>query len=242
MRPRCCPLPLQPDGGPLSSAILYLGIVVIWACVLIPRWLRRDASRAPSVPSSPEIPWDEAGYSDEWGPDAVEDDEIFVEDDRPTLRPQHEPRQEGEDAQRRMVKARRRMLLMLVALVFGAVLLAFTSFAAWWVIVPPTLMLLGYLVLLREVAQVDSERIARREAERAEARAATERAMKIARARADARARQTAAAGSAAPGSAAPAGSPDGGTPDAEIIDISAQVGQEFFDQYADARLRAVGD
>jgi hypothetical protein len=211
----------------LSSAILYLGIVVIWACVLIPRWLRRDASRAPSVPSSPEIPWDEVGYSDEWGPDAVEDDEVFVEDERPTLRPRHEPRQEGEDAQRRMVKARRRMLLMLVGLVFGAVLLAFTSFAAWWVIVPPTLMLLGYLVLLREVAQVDSERIARREAERAEARAATERAMKIARARA----RQAAAAYST-----------DEGTPDAEIIDISAQVGQEFFDQYADARLRAVGD
>jgi hypothetical protein len=33
--------------------------------------------------------------------------------------------------------------------------------------------------------------------------------------------------------------------PDAEIIDISASVGQggkEFYDQYADAKLRAVGD
>jgi hypothetical protein len=33
--------------------------------------------------------------------------------------------------------------------------------------------------------------------------------------------------------------------PDAEVIDISASLtpaGQEFFDQYADAKLRAVGD
>ena len=29
----------------MSSAILYLAIVAIWACVLIPRWLRRDSAR-----------------------------------------------------------------------------------------------------------------------------------------------------------------------------------------------------
>ena len=28
----------------MSSAILYVAIVVIWAGVLIPRWLRRDSS------------------------------------------------------------------------------------------------------------------------------------------------------------------------------------------------------
>jgi hypothetical protein len=32
----------------VSSAILYLAIVVIWACVLIPRWLRRDSARGAS--------------------------------------------------------------------------------------------------------------------------------------------------------------------------------------------------
>jgi hypothetical protein len=211
----------------LSSAILYLGIVVIWACVLIPRWLRRDASRAQAAS---QTSWDETGYSDEWGPDAVQDDEVFVEDQRPTLRPSHAPRPvESDDPSRRVFKARRRMLLMLLALVFGAALLAFTSFAAWWVIIPPTLMLLGYLLLLREAAQVDSERAAARATARAEARAATERAMQIAHSRA--RAQQAAAASTA-----------DEGTPDAEIIDISAQVGLEFYDQYADARLRAVGD
>jgi hypothetical protein len=29
---------------------------------------------------------------------------------------------------------------------------------------------------------------------------------------------------------------------DAEVIDITARVNEEFFDQYADAKLRAVGD
>jgi hypothetical protein len=35
------------------------------------------------------------------------------------------------------------------------------------------------------------------------------------------------------------------GVPDAEVIDISSSLtadGQEFYDQYADAKLRAVGD
>jgi hypothetical protein len=212
----------------LSSAILYLGIVVIWACVLIPRWLRRDASRAQAAAQTSS--WDETGYSDEWGPDAVQYDDVFVEDERPTLRPEYAPeRVDSDDPSRRVFKARRRMLLMLLGLVFGAGLLAVSSFAAWWVIIPPTLMLFGYLVLLREAAQVDSERVAARSTARAEARAATERAMQLARSRA--RAQQAAAARTA-----------NETTPDAEIIDISAQVGQEFYDQYADARLRAVGD
>jgi hypothetical protein len=35
----------------LSSAILYLAIVAIWACVLVPRWLRRSHA----APSDPEV-------------------------------------------------------------------------------------------------------------------------------------------------------------------------------------------
>lgn len=33
----------------MSSAVLYVAIVVIWACVLIPRWLRRESSHASPV-------------------------------------------------------------------------------------------------------------------------------------------------------------------------------------------------
>ena len=43
-----------PRGGLLSSAILYVAIVVIWAAVLIPRWLRRD-SAAPASGSVPAV-------------------------------------------------------------------------------------------------------------------------------------------------------------------------------------------
>ncbi len=44
----------------MSSAILYLAIVAIWACVLIPRWLRRDTARGAAVPA-PLAPSAESG-------------------------------------------------------------------------------------------------------------------------------------------------------------------------------------
>ena len=40
----------------MSSAILYLAIVAIWACVLIPRWLRRDSARGASAPVAAKPP------------------------------------------------------------------------------------------------------------------------------------------------------------------------------------------
>jgi hypothetical protein len=111
---------------------------------------------------------------------------------------------------------------MLLALAIGSGALAFTKMAAWWVVVPPTIMLLGYAGLLREAAKADAER------------------RELARTRAAA-----AAAAEAARREAAPAPAPPAPAPDAEVIEISASLtsaGQEFFDQYADAKLRAVGD
>jgi hypothetical protein len=122
-----------------------------------------------------------------------------------------------------MLAARRRLLYMLVVLAIGSGALAFTKMAAWWVMVPPTIMLLGYMGLLREAAKADAER------------------RELARTRATAAA--AAAAVAAARRETAPAPPPP--VPDAEVIDISASItsaGQEFFDQYADAKLRAVGD
>jgi hypothetical protein len=86
-----------------------------------------------------------------------------------------------------------------------------------WVVVPPSVMLLSYVALLREAAKADAER---REAARTHT------------------ARTVAAAPPAAPPAPVPA-------PGAEVIDISASLspaGEEFYDQYADAKLRAVGD
>jgi hypothetical protein len=96
--------------------------------------------------------------------------------------------------------------------------------AAWWVVVPPTVMLLGYLTLLYEAGKADAER------------------RELARTRAAAAAAVAAAAAkrAAPPAPAAPAPAPD-----AEVIDISASLtvaGHKFYDQYADTKLRAVGD
>jgi len=116
-----------------------------------------------------------------------------------------------------VLSARRRLLGMLLMLVIGSGALAFTKLAAWWVVVPPSVMLLSYVALLREAAKADAER---REAARTHA------------------ARTVAAAPPAAPPAPVPA-------PGAEVIDISASLspaGEEFYDQYADAKLRAVGD
>ena len=139
-----------------------------------------------------------------------------------------------------MLAARRRLLGMLLALTIGSGALAVTKMAAWWVIVPPTIMLPGYMLLLSEAAKVDAER-----RELARAAAAPGRPAPVRPAAPKAPPVPAAPPASAAhPASAAPraAAAP---VPNAEVIDISASLtpaGEQFYDQYADAKLRAVGD
>jgi hypothetical protein len=127
-----------------------------------------------------------------------------------------------------VLASRRRLLYLLLVLALGSGALAVTKMAAWWVVVPPTIMLLSYTGMLREAAKADAER---REPAGTRTRAAA-----------------TAAVGSArrdAPPAPAAPSAPPAPRPEAEVIDISASltsVGQEFYDQYADAKLRAVGD
>jgi len=131
-----------------------------------------------------------------------------------------------------MLTARRRLLWMLLALAIGSGALAITKMAAWWVIVPPSLMLLGYMALLREAAKADADR--RRMAHTRSAAAAS----------ATAPATASAAATAAATTTARPA-APPVPVPSAEVIDISASLdpaGEQLYDQYADTKRRAVGD
>ena len=87
-----------------------------------------------------------------------------------------------EESRQRMLTARRRLLGMLLALEGAAIALAVLGLAALWVVIPPTVMLAGYMLLLREAAHADTERAAReREAAQANARA-QERASARARA------------------------------------------------------------
>lgn len=195
----------------MSSAILYLGIVLIWACVLIPRWLRRDHS----VTATDDLEQPETSPV-EW-----EEDETPVLADVPTA-PVSEPAPIGPE-RRRVLAARRRMLGMLVALLVAATALAGLKLAAWWVLLPPTVMLLGYTLLLREAAHADAERAAAAES----------------RSRSRTRAPRVPVA--------EPVVAPQ---PQAEIITLASAAEEDYeetadeglYDQYTDARLRAVGD
>jgi small-conductance mechanosensitive channel len=137
-----------------------------------------------------------------------------------------EPR-DGEPSDlehKKVLSARRRLLGMLLVLAIASGVLAYTRMAAWWVVMPPGIMLLGYLGLLRSASKADAER-----RELARTRAAAVAAAEVA-----------AAKRAAPPAPAAPVP-----VPDAEVIDISASLtvaGHKFYDQYADAKLRAVGD
>ena len=239
----------------MSSAILYLAIVAIWACVLIPRWLRRDSARGASAPVAA-------------GPPALAEADAEAEDGTPadTERadeaqgPMPVPARAGEplsaeESRRRMLAARRRLLLMLIGLEAAAVVLAALGLAAVWVVIPPSIMLIGYLLLLREAGQADAER-AQYETEAA-ARAAEHPAVRIVQAR-----RATPAEGTFTEGAAAlaakfaaapvPADYEDYGpgrdfapglagkyttsNADAEAAD------EDYYDTYEQPRLRAVGD
>jgi hypothetical protein len=115
------------------------------------------------------------------------------------------------------------MLTTLVVLTLGAVGLAVTHFAAKWVVIPPTVMLAGFLVLLREARKSDAEQARKIAARRSNARQASGPA-------------DASRTPEASPEVAVPA------EPDAEIIDISARVNDQLYDQYEDAAARAVGD
>lgn len=186
----------------MSSAILYGAIVVIWAGVLIPRWLRRETS-SEEVTMTVEVTAESSSSALPTSPE-----EPVVEE------PERAPGRDPERA--RVIGARRRLLGMLIALATGAGVLAYMKLAAWWVVLPPSVMLVGYLALLREASRADAER----------------RWM----ASEQARAARPAPAPAPIP---VPVPVP---APDAEIIDITARVSDEPYDQVSDAKLRAVGD
>jgi len=176
----------------MSSAILYLAIVAIWACVLIPRWLKRDSARGAATtpgtaaPADVPLPLPLPADADAGEPDLGDlADDAATQPPLPSAPPAPlaQPLSAGE-TRRRMLAGRRRLLGMLIALEIAAIALAAVRLAAMWVVVPPSIMLIGYLLLLREAAHADTER-AQHNAE------AAARARERERERADARARVT---------------------------------------------------
>jgi hypothetical protein len=249
----------------LSSAILYLAIIAIWACVLVPRWIHKPhrvvpgserlfglqysaASGAPDAETNDVAGdgWDDQGVSTEVltgvreqsasEHDAAPGNGVPVEQgvawQRITQRrtyhaagaaPGSRPVSLAQPGPGRVhiLQTRRRLLTMLVTLVIVALAATAAKLSPWWILVPPGGMLGMYLLLLREAANADAEQAQWRAQElAAEAAAHAEAARQRARRVWEASQPQ----------------------PTAEIIDISARVTDQLYDQYADAAARAVGD
>jgi hypothetical protein len=224
----------------LSSTILYLAIVAIWAGVLVPRWLRRDPHPETSAHSQdPAADGSASGVpaAADSGASGIPASAAAKDEGRP------ERGSDGGLAERRgrerVMAARRRLFGILTALAVSAAAIAAAGLATWWVVAPPAGMLAGYVLLLREAARADAElTTARGSAATADGAG-----------RAGYRARPV--AGSVAPAvdqvnstvagtKAAAAGAEASAT--AEVVDIMSRVDEELYDQYADAKLRAVGD
>ena len=130
-----------------------------------------------------------------------------------------------------VVKARRRMLTTLIGLTVIAGALAVTRAEAFWILIPPVTLLSGYLLLLRKFSQFDAERARTARTRHAgQVRTAQEPTTSEEPVRVIAEPGREPVPGTAAASNGA------------EIIDISGRVGDQFYDQYADAANRAVGD
>ena len=246
----------------MSSAILYLAIVAIWAVVLVPRWLRpRSAPPAPAPAESdadarqPAGPGQDANRREPAGPGQDGGPELTVSaEGRDTAGdPAAAERAAGADAEdegvagkpdgqgadapfprtrrAQMLKARRRLLTALVALTVIAAALAAARIDAYWIVTPPAALLAGYLLLLRQFAHIDAGRARRTDADARADRAPTA-------------SREPAPAAQPSASEPGRGSSPDtpGPPAGAEIIDISGRIGDQVYDQYADAASRAVGD
>jgi hypothetical protein len=221
-----------PGGDWLSSAILYAAIIAIWAGVLIPRWLKRS-SVTPETSDVSDASGDaDASGSAEEGPAEVAEEppparrrrSVRADDLRRSPSPDSGDRAEApqdlDPGRRRVLAARRRLLGLLVLLAAAAGALAGARMAAWWVVVPPSLMLLGYLPLLRAASKADAER--RELADRYQAGQRVDYSRDV------------------EPVMPVAHVTPVRLAVPAEVVDAMAE--EEIYDQYTDAKLRAVGD
>ncbi|HUD78001.1 MAG TPA: hypothetical protein VMR00_09150 [Streptosporangiaceae bacterium] len=202
----------------MSSVFLYVAIVGIWALYLVPRWLRR-AHSAPAVDIEIEIDYqaDAQDYEDDgYGQHDAGDDDADTEPFRPIVEPRYVPAPPAPSGRARVLRARRRLLTMITALTVVAAVCTALGLTSWWACIPPAGMLGMYLLLLREAALADAGQARRRAAMEMRVRADRQRAPEEDWVHDE--------------------------EPGAQIIDISARVGDQFYDQYADATVRAVGD
>jgi len=239
----------------VSDSILYLAIVAIWACFLIPAWVRRPHPARSELPIEEEpeqsaditVDTDTEEHVELSEPISEYRDDVHSHNydqagapqrpmQRPSPRPipgpshgpSQGPSQSRQQSRQQMMRARRRMFTILAGLTLVTFMFVLSGLVQWWICVPPLVMLVLYVMLLREIAMADTELARKRRAwEAGQARAAHD----AQQAKGDAwrRSHQVWEEAEAA-------------EPVAEIIDISARVSDQLYDQYADAAVRAVGD
>ncbi len=146
----------------MSSTLLYLAIVAVWAVVLVPMWLRRD-SEAPAFSRILHRRQDALDAP----PELVEPAEPV---EAPPSSSSFPDRRRGGRAA--VIARRRRRTSGLSLLLLAAVAAACAGLAPWWIVAPPLLLLGGHLSLLRVAVEMD----AARHRERLEARAAARQA------------------------------------------------------------------
>ena len=207
----------------MSSSFLYLAIVAVWAFVLVPRWLRRQQTQ-PHVEVDVEVDV-EFGY--DAGQPRYDDGDMDAASYVAGVETDYQSSADGGMSgparqtraplpRSRVLQARRRLLTMLLLLTAVAAGCTTLKLTVWWVCIPPAVLLGGYLLLLREAAVADADQARQRAAMDLRTQAARERTYAAAMEREE--------------------------EPSAQIIDISARVGDQLYDQYADATVRAVGD
>jgi hypothetical protein len=201
----------------VSSVFLYVAIVAIWAFVLVPRWLRHHHAQPQADTDVTDEAQSTPGATEQYAEAGPEPTAVqYPQPDRRVARiPSPAPL-----ARSHMMQARRRLLTVLVVLTAAAGACGGIKVAPFWVCVPPATVLCVYVLLLREASRADAERAQRYAAVQSQ----EARLREVARRRADEEALAEAA------------------QPSAEIIDISARVADQLYDQYADATVRAVGD
>ncbi|NUW35549.1 hypothetical protein HTZ77_29565 [Nonomuraea sp. SMC257] len=211
----------------MSSVLLYLAIVVMWLCVLVPMWLRRDKTNLAELAELEEyytgehqLPDLERLEAQEGGgsgaalgalgaaftppPGVVEGERV-------------DPRQFRAKRRAIIVARRRRLLFFTGLLVIASVVTAAVKMMPWWGVAPSVVIALSYMGFLRIAVQVDRERRERADRGRAErARRLRDQRERTARLAAE--------------------------EERAEIIDLSARQEDVLFDQYAEPPRRAVGD
>ncbi|UBU12509.1 divisome protein SepX/GlpR [Nonomuraea gerenzanensis] len=140
----------------MSSVLLYLAIVVMWLCVLIPMWLRKDKQNLAELAELEEYYTGEHQLPDLDNlapPDADEDDET------PPVEVEKVDVRQFRLRRRAIIVARRRRLLFFTALlVLASVVTAAVKVIPWWGVAPSVVVMLAYMTFLRIAVQVDRER------------------------------------------------------------------------------------